>query len=84
MQGNAFDANTTWKSPWSVAPGLRERAGAGAQVVLGHDVGRGAELPGQLDRVAAAHLQPAALVQPAAQGNTCERLVAVTIRVIIA
>ncbi len=69
MQGNAFDANTTWKSRGGVAPRLQERAGASAQIVRCHDVGRGTELPGQLDRVAAAHLQPAALVQPAAEGK---------------
>jgi len=52
-----------------VAPGLRERAGTSTQVVLRNHVRRGSELAGQLDRVAAAHLQPAALVQPAAEGE---------------
>ena len=44
-----------------------ERTRTGSQVILGHHVGRRAELPRQLDRVAAADLQPAGLVQPAAQ-----------------
>ena len=52
-----------------VAAGLHERPCAGAQIVLGDHVRGRAELGRQLDRVAAAHLQPAALVEPAAQGK---------------
>ena len=52
-----------------VVPGPHERARARTQVVLGDDVGRRAELPGQLDRVAAADLQASALVEPAAEGE---------------
>ena len=51
----------------------RERVGQlacpAAQVVLHHDVGGCAELARQLQRVAAAHLQPAALVDAAAAGE---------------
>ena len=50
-----------------VAAGVEESAGAGAQVVLGDDVGGRAELARELDRVAAAHLEPAALVEAAAE-----------------
>ena len=68
VQGKAFEANTTWKSSWPVPrAGLHERAGARAQVVLGDDVGRRAELARELDRVAAADLEAAALVQAAAE-----------------
>ena len=47
-------------------------AGAGAQVVLGVDVGGGAVLFGQLDHVAAADLEMALLVQPLPIGSTAE------------
>ena len=47
--------------------GLDERARARAQVILGDDVGGRAELARQLDHVAAADLQAAALVEPAAE-----------------
>ena len=43
---------------------LHERAGPGADVVLGDDVRRGAELARELDGVAAADLEPTALVDP--------------------
>ena len=49
--------------------GLHEGARARAQVVLGDHVGGRAELARQLDRVAAADLQAAALVQAAAEGK---------------
>ena len=54
-----------------VAGGQRveERAGAGAQVVLGHDVRRRAELARELDRVAAADLEAAALVDAGARAG---------------
>ncbi len=52
-----------------LARGADEGAGAGAQVLLGDDVGRRAELAGELERVAAADLEDAALVQAAAQGK---------------
>ena len=45
----------------------QESAGAGAQVVLGDDIGGRAELAGQLERVAAADLEAAALVEAAAE-----------------
>ena len=45
--------------------GLAVGAGAGAEVVLGIDVGRGAELGGEVDDVAAGDLEVAALVYPA-------------------
>ncbi len=70
VQGKALEANTTWKSSWPASrPASQERAGAGAQVVLGDDVGRRPELARQLDRVAAADLEPPALVQAAAEGE---------------
>jgi len=50
-----------------VAAGLHELAGAGPQVLFGDDVRRRPELPGELDRVAAADLEPATLVQPATE-----------------
>ena len=43
------------------------RAGPGAHVVLRVHVGGSTELPGELDQVAAAHLEPAALVEARAQ-----------------
>jgi hypothetical protein len=48
----------------AVAGGERidERARPGTQVVLDDDVGRGPELPRQLERIAAAELEAAALV----------------------
>ena len=52
-----------------VATGLHERPCTGAQVLLGDDVRGRSELARKLDRVAAAHLQTAALVEPAAQGE---------------
>ena len=50
------------------ASASRNVARAGAQVVLGHHVGRGPELARQLDDVAAADLEAAGLVEAAAQG----------------
>ncbi len=50
----------------AVAPRLHERPCTHAQIVLSDDIGGGAELGGQLDRVAATHLQAAALVESAA------------------
>ena len=47
--------------------GLAVGAGAGADVVLGVDVGGGAELGRELDHVAAGHLEVAALVDAAAR-----------------
>ena len=46
---------------------LQELARAGAHVVLGVDVRRRAELLRELDHVAAAHLEPARLVQAGAE-----------------
>jgi hypothetical protein len=54
-----------------VAAGPHERPRARAQVVLGYHVRRRAELPGQLERVAATHLEVAELVEPAAEGEHC-------------
>ncbi len=66
-----MEANTTWKSLVAgVAAGLHERSRARAQIVLGDHVRGRAELARQLDRVATAHLQAAALVEAAAQGKT--------------
>ena len=48
-------------------PGAQERLGAGTHVILGDHVGGRPELLRELDRVAAAHLHPPALVQPAAE-----------------
>ena len=75
VQGKALEANTTWKSSCPRRrPACHERARARAQIVLGDDVGGRAELARQLDRVAAADLQPAALVQaPAAEAGTRRR-----------
>ena len=68
VQGNALEANTTSKSSWpAAAHRLDERARARAQVVLGDDVGGRAELARELDRVAAADLEVAALVHAAAE-----------------
>ena len=50
----------------SALEGLAVGAGAGADVVLGVDVGGGAELFGQLDHVAAGHLQVPPFVDAAA------------------
>ena len=50
-----------------VAAGLQERPRPRAQVVLGDHVGGRAELARQLDRVAAADLETAALVEAAAE-----------------
>ena len=62
MTGQALDAKmTSPDAPWCVASARAELAGAGAQVVLGHDVDGRAELARQLDRVAAADGQPALL-----------------------
>ena len=46
---------------------VEEGAGAGAQVLLGDDVGGRAELARELDRVAAADLEPPLLVEAAAE-----------------
>ena len=50
----------------ALGEGGLDRPGAGAHVVLGVDVGGRAELGGELDHVAAADLDTAALVEPAA------------------
>ena len=69
MHGNALDANSTSPGRRGARPARPRTARArGAQVVLGDDVGRRAELARQLDRVAAAHLEPAGLVEAAAEG----------------
>ena len=63
MHGNALEANTTLKSSCPVClPACEERARPRAQVVLGDDICRRAELARELDRVAAADLQPPVLV----------------------
>ena len=62
-----------------VAAGLHEGPRAGAQIVLGDDVRGRAELPGELDRVAAADLQAAALVERGCPAGNRERLVRVAI-----
>ena len=54
-----------------------ERPSAPAEVVLGDDVGRRAELARQLDRVAAADLEAAALVDPRAERDRRARCVVV-------
>ena len=46
---------------------LGERAGPGAEVVLGDDVRRGAELAGEVEHVAAADLEMTALADPRAE-----------------
>ena len=66
MQGSALLAKRTSKSIAAALEGLAVGAGAGADVVLGVDVGGGAELRGELDHVAAADLEVAALVDAAA------------------
>ena len=53
----------------SVPTRLRESSAASPQVILGHHIGRRAELAGQLDRVAPAHLDVTALVEAAPQGE---------------
>ncbi len=55
--------------PVAVARGerVRERPSPGPQVVLGHDVGGRAELPNQLDGVAAADLQAPPLIDAGAE-----------------
>ena len=67
VQGKALDAKWTSTSSAVGGEGRAERARPRAQVVLGDDVGRRAELARELDEVAAADLQPAALVDAAAQ-----------------
>ena len=57
MQGNALEAKTTSPSPIAA----RELAGAAAQIVLGDDVQRRAELGGELGRVTTADEQAAAI-----------------------
>ena len=55
-----------------VMPGtdrVEEGPGAGAQVLLGHDVGRSPELAREFDHVAAADLQPAARVDAGPPGK---------------
>ena len=59
----------------AVASGERidERAGAGAQVVLDHYVDGSPEFPRKLDRVAAAELEPSALVDARAERQDCRQ-----------
>ena len=58
---------------------LAERAGAGAEVVLGDDVRGRAELARELDEVAAADLDVAGAFRVVPSGHTWERLWAVAI-----
>ena len=51
----------------AAATALTKAARPGAQVVLDDDVGRGAEFPGQLERVASAELEVAGGVDPRAE-----------------
>ena len=77
VQGKALEANTTSKSSCPVSrAGLHERARAGAQVVLGDDVGGRAELARELDRVAARRPRGGRARSGGCRaGTTCERLV---------
>ena len=59
MHGNALEAKTTSTVVAARGERLAERARPRAQVVLGDDVGRRAELARELERVAAADLEAA-------------------------
>ena len=67
MHGKALEANSTSESGWWALSATEKRPRAGAQVVLGDDVGRRAVLAGELDEVAAADLEAAGLVDTAAE-----------------
>ena len=67
VMGAALLAYRTSKSWVREAKGVEVAARPGANVLLGVDVDRRSELGGDLHHVAAAHLEMAALVDPAAQ-----------------
>ena len=66
MQGKRLAGEEDLEVGAAALEGLAVGAGAGADVVLGVDVGGGAELCRQLDHVAAGDLEVAALVDAAA------------------